>query len=233
MSKKREQKVRAEKVAREREKQKKNREANVKAEAAVQMKPKKGELPSKLAMDAIADAVHTAVTNVFDEIEATGGNTQPLTPSAKIKGRCLYYAAVGQWVASAILGRDYCVQVGSLMVKTGDESMLKIDAAGGGVAARRFHMWMAADDGGFIEFVDFTSRFFKDWAGEVGAKWERDDLPPYVWGRQKDISDQQGVFYQYEIGGEKEADKMVKANDALVHRIVEQAVTIARKRLLG
>lgn len=183
-------------------------------------------------MEAIADAVHEAVTNVFAEMEAAGQNLQAQTASAKIKGRCLYYAAAGQYVTSIILGRDYCVQVGSLGVKTDADNMIKIDAANGGVAARRFHMWLAADDGGFVEYVDFTARFFKEWANEVGAKWDRDDLPPYVWGKQKDIAEQHGVLYKVEIDEEPEADQLVKANEAVVDRIVNQATTIARKRLL-
>lgn len=232
MSSDRDKRKRAEKAARATQQQKKNREANLKATAAEALKPKVGALPDKRVMDAIAESVHIAVTDVIDEIERSGG-AQPLTPNAKFKGRCFYYAAAGQYIASVILGRDYCVQVGSLGVETGNGMMVKIDAANGGVAARRFHMWLAADDAGFNEYVDFTSRFFKSWATETDAKWERDDLPPYLWGKLNDITEQHGVHYKYERSEESETNRMARANEKIVDAIAEKAIAIARKRLLG
>lgn len=213
-------------------KQSKNHAEKTNAANAEQLKPKYGELPDEFVMDAIADSLHAAVNNVFDELEQAGADTRPATQDASIKGQCLYYAAAGQYVASLILGRDYCVQVGSLGVMLDGESMLKIDAAIDGVAARRFHMWLGADDGGLVEHVDFTSRFFKEWALQAGAKWEREDLPAYLWGNQKEIREQHGVSFQYEIDQEAEADKLITANEAVVDRIVEQAISIAKKRLL-
>jgi len=211
----------------------KKRVARKNAPSPHRFKPQFGELPDPLVMEAIAESLHAAVTNVFDELEKAGVDTGPLTQNAKIKGRCLYYAAAGQYVASTILGRDYWVQVGSLGITTTSDTMVKIDAANGGVAARRFHMWLGADDGGLVEFVDFTSRFFKDWAFESGSKWEREDLPAYIWGRQKDLRELHGVYYQHEIAEEPEADRFITANQEIIARIVEQATTIARKRLLG
>src|SRR5947208_3649897 len=79
------------------------------------------------------------------------------------------------------------------------ENMVKFDAANGGIEARRCHMWLGADDGGLVDYVDFTSRFFKQWAIDSGAKWERDDLRDYLWGKQKDHREQHGVYYQVEI----------------------------------
>jgi hypothetical protein len=213
--------------------QKKNRAARNNATKAKQLKPKPGKLPDKRVMDAIADSLHDAVTSVFDELENAGANMQAATANATMKGRCLYYAAAGQYVAAEFVGREYWVQVGSLGVMTDDQNMVKIDAANGGVEARRFHMWLGSDDGRFVEHVDFTSRFFKDWARAVGANWERDDLPTYLWGKTTDIRQQHGVYYQTEISQEPDADRQIKTNQDTIDRIVERAIAIARKRLLG
>jgi hypothetical protein len=232
MGQKRDQRKRAKEAARRTEQHKKNRESKTNVTKAEQLKPKLGELPAKHVMDAIADSVHAAVTSVFDDMEKAGAVPPPATPGAKIQGRCMYYAAAGQWVASVITGRDYCVQVGSLGVMTDGENMVKFDAANGGVAARRFHMWMGADDGGLVDYVDFTSRFFKEWATDSGAKWERDDLPDYLWGKQKDIREQHNVYYQIEESEEADADKMIEANKEVIDLIVQRAVKIAQKTLL-
>lgn len=233
MGQKRDQRKRAKEAAKKTEQHKKNQEAKINSTPGPKFKPKTGELPAKHVMDAIADSVHEAVTRVFDELERAGANTLTTTPNANMKGRCLYYAAAGQYIATAVLGRDYCVQVGSLGCNTDDENMFKIDAANGGVAARRFHMWIRTDDGGFPEYVDFTARFFKDWAVDSGMTWERADMPPYLWGRPEDIREYQGVQFQYEISEEAEADKMVDVSQDLIMRIVDKASAIAERRLMG
>ena len=236
MVKRRDRKKGEKKAARKRELRKSRvakTNTNTNTTNAEKLKPKFGELPNQFVMDAIADSLHAAVNNVFDELEREGADTGPATQNSKMMGRCLYYAAAGQFVASVILGRDYCVQVGSLGVTTGGENMVKIDAANGGVAARRFHMWLGADDGGLVEYVDFTSRFFQEWTLAAGATWEREDLPSYVWGIQKDIRERHGIYYQIEIDEEPEADKQINANKAVIDRIVEQAIKIAKKKLLG
>ena len=224
---------RQKKRAQEAKKAEKRREQRKSATGSQRFFPKHGQLPDKSVMDVIAESLHTAVTEVFDEIEKAGADTRPMTENAKIRGRCLYYAAAGQYIATTFLGRDYRVQVGSLGVTTADDLMLTIDAAQDGIANRRFHMWLGADDGGFIEFVDFTSRFFKGWADETGAKWEREDLPPYVWGSQKDIREKHGVFYKHEIAEEPEAEKLINANEKIIDAIVKRAQAIASKKLFG
>lgn len=194
-------------------------------------KPKYGQLPDKQVMDVIAESLHEAVTTVFDELEQAGVDTGTATHNAKIKGRCLYYAGAGQHVAERILGRQYWVQVGSLGVSTDSEKMFKIDAANGGVAARRFHMWFGTDEGGVPEFVDFTSRFFKEWASDSGINWERDGLPDYLWGSQIDFAEKHGVYYKLEPAEEAEADKQIQVNQKILDVIEERAVALAIKRL--
>jgi hypothetical protein len=231
VSKDRDKRKRAEKAARATEQQRKNREANIKARATEVMKPKIGMTPSKAIMDAVADSMYEAVTSVFSEIEKAGLDTGTQTPAAKMKGLCMYYAAAGQYVADAIVGREYFVQVGSLGIEVGNGMMMKIDAADGGVAARRFHMWLAADTGAGLEYVDFTSRYFKEWSVASGSTWERGDVPNYLWGKQKDIREQHGVHYQIEISAEPDADKAVTANDAIIEEIRKRATALAKKRL--
>jgi hypothetical protein len=189
-----------------------------------------GELPEKFIKDVIAEAMHASVNSVFKEIEDAGLAPPPVNPHAKMMGRCLYYAGAGQYLATKLLKRDYCVVAGSLTVQTGPETAMKIDAANGGIERRSFHMWLAADDGGIIDYIDFTSGFYKDWAQQSKCAWERDDVPSYIWGTAKEIHQHQ-VHLKDEPSEDAAGNRVIEENEKVIALIVKRATEWAANRL--
>ena len=63
------------------------------------------------------------------------------------------------------------------------------------------------------------------------SKWERGEIPNYLWGKQKEHREKHGVHFQIVISVEPDADKVVRANDAIIEEIRERATELVKKRL--
>lgn len=183
-------------------------------------------LPANIK-DIIADAIHQAVTEIIDAVEASGGGT-PLRVDAKMKGRCLYYATAAWYLTGDILGQEFELQMGSLGVGIGNEQMMKIDFEAGGMEKRSFHMWIARDTSVGVEIVDLTSRFFKDWTTQAGHPWNRSDLPNYLWDSAKAIIAKHDVWHK---SYSARAQAMLDQNEAHITAIRARARRLVQQRL--
>jgi hypothetical protein len=187
------------------------------------------ELPPRVVTDVISESIDHSVTDIIGAIEAASG-TAPLRADAKIKGRCLYYTAAAWYVNEIVLEREYHIQIGSLEIQIASNEMLKIDSEAGGLDARSFHMWLAAEHVAGPELVDLTSRFFKLWAVQIGAQWTRPDLPDYLWDHARRIADKYQVNYKTNTVDAEKIQPMLDANDQCITAIVERSLDLINQR---
>lgn len=112
------------------------------------------QLPPLKTTKLISVAVHNAVVQVLRM-------ASPLS--------CLYYAVAGSQLATEVIGREYGVQLGSLLLGT-----TKKNSAGetckiywnskkeGAFALGSFHAWFICDDDkANVEIVDLSSRYYQ------------------------------------------------------------------------
>ena len=144
--------------------------------------------------DAIADAVHQAVSLVFGDDGI---------------GHCDGYAISGSIVLSRITGQDWIMQAGEARFGTGNEvdspegeicySFVPSEtspaqtlggrtATVGGLANGEFHAWCVRgkSNGQVAEVADFSARHVPVLADRVGIGWARERMA-YAWGTHDDL----------------------------------------------
>jgi hypothetical protein len=115
---------------------------------------------------------------------------------------CHTYSILGCIILNKLLGRlEFIPQGGARHVRIGDDpegkpgawatysldpGVLRRDGAG-----REVHYWIASRQG---QVIDFTTCFVKAEAFSIGCRWDRDDLPSYVWDHAENVSKRHGLM---------------------------------------
>ncbi|MDF2387631.1 hypothetical protein JMG10_39670 [Nostoc ellipsosporum NOK] len=170
------------------------------------------KLPQRVR-DAIDSAVHQTIE--------TFGNKLP----PKANGLCLYYACLGALICTGVYQQAtkdptvyYDIEAGSISIRATSDSKDTSKAVNFGVNKPclengNFHCWIVGlyREKQLIipnEFIDFTSRFYKSIALELGDQWERNDISNYLWiDNQYDLKELYGISFEPDPGITKNAWK--------------------------
>lgn len=142
----------------------------------------------------IAEAIHKTIAIDYKSNFSTNYNL------------CFYYANLGMDLCTAILRRlnknrnlFYTTVGGSFSMRISKDSSDNLRGLnwGAGVPnleSGNFHLWIVGviENYEFIqpcEFIDFTSRFYGKNSSELGCRWEREDIPDYLWMNDKQLED--------------------------------------------
>jgi hypothetical protein len=114
----------------------------------------------------IAECLHAAVGTV-------------LAPSFTHSGPI---NTIGCFLLRHLTGVNYLPVAGSIGIIGGGEPF-GIEAHVENVQAHKYYVWIEADGGDHgVERVDFTSRYWSNWAAEQAVRWTAGPPPPFVWG---------------------------------------------------
>jgi hypothetical protein len=178
-----------------------------------------GQLPPLAFREAMATAVHEAVTS--------------LTSSDGV-GYAVLYAYVGALLASRNTGRIYLPFTGSLRLRVGkDGASWMIDARDGGFARQEYHCWFACTYPDHrIEVVDLAARHYKTMLERFRAlgphpkpTWSLPEPPQYLWAFHTELPD----WVQFVILGET-MEALARALEPL-GKVILNLVDFAHARL--
>lgn len=128
-------------------------------------------LPPHPVRDAIAEALHDALTAVMDPA---------ITHIAPIN-------TIGCFLLRHVTGVQYVPVAGSITVNAGAQRFGMV-ALPERIADHEYYLWAEARfEDGSIAIADFGARYWKAWARERGVLWTAPQPPSAVWDWRSDV----------------------------------------------